>query len=196
LVSADPPPTRLVLIRHGESKVTVERVIGGFRTCTGLSDLGRQQAKRLRDRLAETSELSADALYASNFARARETAEIIAPALGGLDVLEEAGFGEHDPGPDCDGMTFDAFIERYGTGHNWEDPFAESFPGGETIAAFHHRVGVAAYDVLQRHAGQTIVVCCHGGVVNALIRQFLRMPPTGSFELQNLAGLPLETARD
>ena len=219
MVSADPPPTRLVLIRHGESKVTVERVIGGFRTCTGLSDLGRQQAERLRDRLADTGELVAGALYSSNFLRARETAEIIAPALG-LPVLEEAGFGEHDPGPDCDGMTFDAFVDRYGTGHHWEDPFAESFPGGETIAAFHHRVGVAAYEIVQRHAGQTIVVCCHGGVVNALIRQFLRLPPTGGFELQttncsitefvrrekqwrferyndaaHLAGLPLETAR-
>ena len=39
----DHQPTRLVLVRHGESVATVDRFIGGVRTCTGLSDLGRQQ---------------------------------------------------------------------------------------------------------------------------------------------------------
>lgn len=173
-------------MRHGESIVTVNRVIGGYRTCTGLSDLGRQQAERLRDRLARTGELATDRLYSSNFARALETAEIIAPALRGLEVLEEPGFGEHDPGPDCDGLTYSAFVEQYGTGRNWEDPFAESFPGGETIATFHHRVGAAAYGIVSRHAGETIVVSCHGGVVDALLRQFLRLPSTGGFEVHTI----------
>ena len=40
-VAGDTPPTTLVLIRHGESRTTVDRVIGGPRTCSGLSDLGR-----------------------------------------------------------------------------------------------------------------------------------------------------------
>ena len=43
--------TRLILIRHGESNVTVERILGGEKSCTGLSDLGRAQACALRDRL-------------------------------------------------------------------------------------------------------------------------------------------------
>jgi 2,3-bisphosphoglycerate-dependent phosphoglycerate mutase len=218
----DHPPTRLVLVRHGESVATVDRFIGGFRTCTGLSDLGRQQTERLRDRLARTGEIAADRLYASNFARARETAEIIAPALGGLDVVDEPGFGEHDPGPDCDGMTFSDFVDRFGSGHDWQNPFAESFPGGETIASFHHRVGAAAYGIVTRHAGETIVVSCHGGVVDALLRLFLRVPSTGGFEIRttntsltefllapsglwqmiryndsaHLAGLPIETERE
>jgi len=54
--------TRLVFVRHGESNTTVARVIGGHRTCSGLSDLGRLQAERLRDRLAETNEITADVL--------------------------------------------------------------------------------------------------------------------------------------
>ncbi len=63
-----------MLIRHGESNVTVNRIIGGHRTCNGLSELGRQQARRLRERLAGTRELSPDVLIASNFPRAIETA--------------------------------------------------------------------------------------------------------------------------
>ena len=105
---------------------------------------------------------------------------------------------------------------------DWEaDPHAVTFPGGETIAELHHRVGVAVRDVVARHPGRTIVVCCHGGVVNAVLRIALRAPAVGDFELfttnasltelvlvrpgrwrllryndaAHLAGLPLETAR-
>ena len=45
--------TRIVLIRHGESNVTVQRVLGGPRTCSGLSDLGKMQAERLRAEAAQ-----------------------------------------------------------------------------------------------------------------------------------------------
>ena len=126
--------TRLVLIRHGESNVTVNRVIGGHRSCSGLSDLGRRQADRLHDRLASTRELAADVLISSNFPRAIETAERIAPAFGNPAIEIEPGFGEHDPGPDIDGMTFDTYVERFGT-PDWTDPDVDVFPGGETVAA-------------------------------------------------------------
>jgi probable phosphoglycerate mutase len=181
--TADLPPTRLFMIRHGESRVTVDRVIGGPRTCNGLSDLGRRQAERLRDRLRETGEVEATALYASSYPRAIETAEIIAPILG-LPVVEEPGFGEHDPGPDCDGLTFSNFLERYGM-PDWEsDPHAVTFPGGETVAEFRHRVGATVSRVVRKHRGGAIVVACHGGVIDAAFRALLRLPAHGAFELQ------------
>jgi probable phosphoglycerate mutase len=175
-----------VLIRHGESKTTVARVIGGHRTCSGLSELGRQQAERLRDRLLAGKEIAADVLISSQYARARETAEVIAPALGDLTVVEEPGFGEHDPGPDCDGMGFDDYIAKYGGGW-WEgDPFGTSFPGGETIAAFQFRIGQTIRRTIDTYKDQTIVVACHGGVVDAALRLALKAPSTGSFEIQTL----------
>jgi probable phosphoglycerate mutase len=177
---------RLVLVRHGESKTTVARVIGGHRTCSGLSDLGRQQAERLRERLLAGKEIAADVLISSQYARARETAQIIAPALGGLEVIEDAGFGEHDPGPDCDGMGFDEYIERYGGGW-WEgDPFGISFPGGETIAAFQFRIGQTIRRTIDTYPDKTVVVACHGGVVDAALRLALKSPPTGTYEIQTL----------
>jgi probable phosphoglycerate mutase len=175
-----------VLIRHGESKTTVARVIGGHRTCSGLSELGRQQAERLRDRLLAGNEIAADVLISSQYSRARETAEVIAPALGDLTVVEEPGFGEHDPGPDCDGMGFDDYIAKYGGGW-WEgDPFGTSFPGGETIAAFQFRIGQTIRRTIDTYKDQTIVVACHGGVVDAALRLALKAPSTGSFEIQTL----------
>lgn len=181
--------TRLVLVRHGESVVTVNRVIGGHRTCTGLSDLGRAQAERLRDRWAATPEFAADVLISSHYARARETADIVAPALGGLLPIIDDGFGEHDPGPECDGLKYSEFLERYpSSGRWWEasDPFAATFPGGETVAAFHFRVGTAIRRVIDDHAGRTVVVACHGGVVDAALRLALRAPSMGSFDIHTL----------
>jgi 2,3-bisphosphoglycerate-dependent phosphoglycerate mutase len=185
-MATDVPPTRLVLIRHGESQASVSRSIGGPRTCAGLSELGREQCERLRRRLAETKELdAADGihLYASQYPRAIQTAELVAPALGGVPVEVDPGFGEHDPGPDCDGLTFDQFVEQHGM-PDWEsDPYAVSFPGGETVAQFHHRVGETVMAAIGRHIGSTLVVCCHGGVVNVVIRLALRTSLTGGFEL-------------
>lgn len=173
-----------MLVRHGESKTTVARVIGGHRTCTGLSELGRQQAERLRDRWLVGGEIEADVLICSQYARARETAEVIAPAIGDLAIVEDAGFGEHDPGPDCDGMAFDDYVERYGAGW-WEgDPFGTSFPGGETIAAFQFRVGQAIRRTIDQYADKTVVIACHGGVVDAALRLALKAPGTGAFEIR------------
>ena len=179
-------PTRLLLIRHGESNVTVRRVIGGHRTCDGLSPLGVLQSERLAARWAESDEVGADVLISSHFARARQTAEILRPALGLGPVEVDPAFGEHDPGPEIDGLSFDAYVERYGT-PDWNgDPHTEIFPGGETTAAFHLRVGAAVARLVRDRAGSSIVVACHGGVIDAVFRQMIRSPSTGGFNLLTL----------
>ena len=175
--------TRIVLVRHGESIVTVNRVLGGPRTCSGLSELGKLQAARLRDRLAQTRELDIDILMSSGYPRARETAEIIAPALASLPTNIHTGVGEHDPGPECDGLTFDEFVRRHGSPDWGADPHAEFFPGGETIAQFHSRVSGALNNLLRKHSGKTVLVACHGGVVDAVLRTTMQTPPTGAFEV-------------
>jgi probable phosphoglycerate mutase len=177
--------TRVVLVRHGESNSTIGRFIAGHRTCAGLSDLGRRQAERLRDRLASTGEVVAEVLIASNFARAVETAEIIAVGLGDPEVEIDAGFGEHDPGPDIDGMRFDAYVDRFGA-PDWTDPDLDVFPGGETVGQFHARVAAALDRVTAAHQGRKIVVSCHGGVIDAAFRSLLRLPTVGAFQLQTL----------
>jgi probable phosphoglycerate mutase len=179
-------PTRLFLVRHGESQVTVDRRIGGPRTCSGLSELGRRQSERLRDRLSAELDARPDLLVSSHYARARETAAIIAPAFGDPEVLVEPGFGEHDPGPELDGMTFVDYVDRFGT-PDWDgDPHVEMFVGGETTAEFHLRVGATVSRVLREHEGSSVMVCCHGGVIDATFRQLLRTPPTGGFTLHTL----------
>ena len=174
--------TRLVLVRHGESRATVERFLGGPRSCTGLTDFGRIQAAALRDRLFAGHDVSATAIYSSNFPRALETANILAPALGSLPVKIDAGWGEHDPGPDCDGMSYVEFIERFGT-PKWDDLDAKVFPGGETVGEFQDRVVETLRRTVRNHEGGTILVACHGGVIDSVLRHTLQMHRTGKFEL-------------
>lgn len=182
-------------MRHGESNVTVNRVIGGFRTCSGLSDLGREQAAQLRDRWTTKPEFTPDVLIASNFARAIETAEIISAAFvehHGPQFAEfehDPLFGEHDPGPIVDGMSYVEFGERYPEALDWfeaGDPFLTAFPEGETVAAFQFRVGLAVRRVLDRYPDKTVVVACHGGVIEAILRFALKAPPMGAFRVQPL----------
>jgi probable phosphoglycerate mutase len=125
-------------------------------------------------------------LVASSMRRAVETAEIIAPALGELAVEIDPGVREHEPGPEVDGLTFEAFVQRYGMPDWSADPYTTGFPGGETVAEFQHRAAAAVFALGQRHLGKTIVVVCHGGVVDVAFRALLNLPYTGGFQLHTL----------
>ena len=175
--------TRLVLVRHGESQVTVNRVVGGPRSCTGLSAFGRRQAERLHERWLNQPEFVPDFVYSSAYPRARETAEIVLPAFNDRDILVDPDLGEHDPGPDCDGLTYIEFEQKFGN-PDWEnDPYGITFPGGETIAQFQLRIGTAVRRLIDDHEDATVVVFCHGGVIDTVLRQALRTFGTGSFEI-------------
>ncbi len=166
--------TRLVLVRHGEARAAVEQVVGGELGCTGLSPLGRAQAEALRDRLARTGELTADALLASTLPRAVETAEIIAPALGGPDVAQDCDLCELHPG-EADTLGWDEYRERYGV-DMVKHPFEPMSPGGESLAEFNLRVGRALTRLAMEHEGRSVVVACHGGVVMGSMISFLGLP--------------------
>jgi probable phosphoglycerate mutase len=155
--------TRIVLIRHGESLAQEGQFIGGHEGCHGLSDRGREQAEALRDRLLATGELAdASVLYASMMERAFETATIIAPALGGLEIHRECGFCEGHPG-EADGWTFEELAERR-SGTGW-DPGYKYVPDWESWVEMAGRVAGALDQIVERHPGETVVVACHGGVI-------------------------------
>jgi probable phosphoglycerate mutase len=179
--------TRIVLVRHGEAQSALDGVVGGENGCTGLSDLGRRQAAALRDRLARTGELrTVDALYASHLARAVETAEIIAPALGDPPVRIERELREFDPGSQADGMTWEEYDRRFPR-DPW-DAYRGRSPGAESWAAFSLRIGTALRDLAERHPGETVVVACHGGVVEQSVVSLLGLAHHGelvTFEVAN-----------
>ncbi len=175
--------TQLVLIRHGESISNATATIGGPRTCEGLSALGREQCALLATRLARTHEFDGAVLYASQYRRAIETARIIAPALGLVEPVVDDSFGELDPGAEVDGLSVADFVERYGTPDFTGDPEEPAFPGGESLGAMSRRVSAAVERVVAEHAGRIVVVCTHGGPVDAALRYVLDAPHRGRFGL-------------
>jgi len=174
-------PTRLIVVRHGESNVTVQRMIGGPKTCTGLSDLGRQQAARLRDRAAAGELPVIDELWASTMPRAKETAEIINQSLQ-LDLQINGEFEEFRPG-DADGMLFADYVEQFGMIDQMAEPYRLLAPGGESRATFFVRVGAAFDALIEPRAGKTIMVVCHGGVIDVMFRRLLGLHSEAPFQL-------------
>jgi broad specificity phosphatase PhoE len=181
-----PPPipcgavdgTRIVLLRHGESLAQERRIVGGHKGCAGLSERGRRQVEALADRLRRTGELTeASALYASIMPRAVETASIIAGALGMDEVRQDCDFCEHHPG-EGDGLDWDEFDRRYPAPEGW-DPHLRRDPGGETWAEMAERVARGLDTLVDRHAGSTVVVACHGGVVIQSMMRWLGLEVGG-----------------
>jgi probable phosphoglycerate mutase len=164
--------TRLVLVRHGESQVTVDGLVGGPKTCSGLSDLGRRQTTALCERLARTKELEADVLLSSTLPRAAETAELLRPAFGHVEVERVEDLSEWLPG-EADGLTWEEFNARYRP-EGWTfDPYQPLSPGGESLAEFQARAARTLHQIATALEGRTIVAACHGGIIEASFVAFL-----------------------
>lgn len=168
--------TRLLLVRHGEARGFSDQVVAGHDGCAGLTDLGRRQVEALAARLARTAEAAeVSVLYSSILPRAIETAAILAPAVGGLEVRQECDLCELHPG-EADGMGWEEFQSKWGIGPWGPDPYARAAPGSETWAEFTARAGGALHALARNHEGESILVACHGGVVEASFNAFAHTP--------------------
>ena len=171
--------TRLVIIRHGQAECALNSTIGGFKGCTGLSEEGRRQAEKLRDRFLASGELAdADVVLTSVLPRAIETAEIIAPALGKageVEAKQDCDLCELHPG-EADGLTWEQWAERYGRIDMRANPYAPIAPGGESIADFLLRVGRSLMRVVNEYPDQTVVLAVHGGLIWGSVTTFMNLP--------------------
>ncbi len=165
--------TDLYLIRHGEALGAVLDIIGD----TALSPLGILQAERLRDRLVATGEIAADVLISSTFKRARQTAEIIAPALR-LPILFDDEVQELRDGV-AEGMHIEEYRAKFGEVNFLETPFSQRVPEGENWGQFVLRAATALDRIIREYEGKTIVIVCHGGVIGVSFLYFLG---TGSLQ--------------
>ncbi len=165
--------THLYLIRHGEAICNVDPIIGGMKGDSGLTDRGVQQAECLRGRLAATGEIAADVLISSTLLRARQTAEIIASALE-LPIIWENDMREIDVGQ-ADGYSHEEAWAKFGPPDFDEDPYRPIAPGGENWGQFMLRVHSSLHRILQQYEGKTIVIVCHGGVIDGSFAYFLNL---------------------
>lgn len=161
--------THLYLIRHGDATTTSTNPLEDPR----LTTLGVAQAERLRDRLAGSGEIQADVLIASTMLRARQTAEIIAPALG-LPILYDDEVQEWRF-PQDETLNVDEYVEQFKNVPHDQKPFFQVIPGAESWVQFMLRACTSLNRITQQHEGKTIMVVCHGGIVDASFHFFLRL---------------------
>ncbi|GAC1385432.1 MAG: histidine phosphatase family protein [Ktedonobacteraceae bacterium] len=161
--------THLYLIRHGQAMNVVQKTIGN----TELSPLGVKQAERLRDRLAATGEIAADVLIASTMLRAKQTAEILASALA-LPVILDSEVEEWR-----DGHAEEWSLEEYKTKFDAvefdQKPYFHITPDAENWIQFMLRAGTALNRITRQYEGKTIVIVCHGGIIDSSFISFLGM---------------------
>lgn len=162
--------TRLIAVRHGETAWNVGTRIQG-QLDIGLNATGEWQARRVGQALADEA---IDVIYASDLARAWNTALEIARPLG-LQVRPEPRLRERAFG--CfEGMSF-AEIEQNlpDQARLWRERDPAFTPeGGESLLVFRDRITAVAAELAARHPGELVVLVAHGGVMDVLYRAATR----------------------
>jgi len=165
--------TRLVLVRHGQTAWNLEERAQGH-TDVGLDETGRAQAVALAPYIAA---MAPTALWSSDLVRARETAGVLASAVG-LDVRPDARLREFDAGERA-GLTTAEFAEKFPEAHaSWRDGHITGHvPGAETIAEVTARMVPALQEIWDATPpGETSVAVAHGACLKVSLLAFLGWP--------------------
>jgi broad specificity phosphatase PhoE len=163
---------RLVLVRHGETDGQSSiRYYGA--TDVPLSDSGRAQMRLAAAALAGER---FDAVYASELARSREGARLV--ARGG-PVIPVPGFNEINFGA-WEGLTEEEIAVRDPERHRlWRTRLSQRgdfrYPQGDSTAAFQHRIAAALRQVLATAPTGSLLFVLHKGVIRSILAELLRL---------------------
>jgi ribonuclease H / adenosylcobalamin/alpha-ribazole phosphatase len=173
-------PTRLVLVRHGQTELSVERRYSGLGEVP-LTALGQQQAKAVAARVAGLVEAGTP-VVSSPLGRARQTAAVVAEATGST-VEVAGGLVETDFGA-WEGLTFAQAAARDPELHGrWLADPAVIPPDGESFDEVHDRVRRVRDDLVARTGAGTVVVVSHVTPIKSLLRMALDTGPSLLFRL-------------
>ena len=187
--------TRLLLLRHGETALSVQRRYSG-RGDAELTPRGHDQAQAAALRLAgpESGGLAPGgiaAVLSSPLRRARQTAAAVAGALNvpleTRDALTETDFGGWE------GLTFAEAAERDPHLHaRWLGDEHVPPPGGESFAAVGERLAAEQAAIVAAYPGATVVVVTHVTPIKLLLRAALAGGPEILYRLHlDLASLSI-----
>ena len=177
-ISARGEPTATVLLRHGQTAMSVQRRYSG-RTDAPLTETGVAQAAAAAKRLA-TAGLGA--IVSSPLQRTVRTAEEVS-ALTGVPVVTDDGFRETDFGA-WEGLTFAEVRERWPAEMTaWLADPAVAPPGGESFAEVGERVTAALHRVLATRPTQTVLVVSHVTPIKTLVAAALLAPSAALYRM-------------
>ncbi len=161
------------MVRHGATVLNAEDRFAGA-TDVALSDEGREQARRLADRLGHEK---ISAVYASPLGRTVETAKILA-APHQLEVQVRDGLREINHGH-WEQMTRREVEQKFPEeAAEWEkDPYTFAPQGGETGLAVTARALPVLIDLVQHHSGENFLIVSHKATIRLLLSSLLGFDP-------------------
>lgn len=182
-------PTRFLLVRHGQTELSVERRYSG-RGEVPLTELGTRQAKAVGRRVAGLTDGNTP-VVSSPLGRARQTADAIADATGG-SVEVHQGLIETDFGA-WERLSFaEAAASAPDLHRRWLADPALPAPDGESFDEVHRRVRRARDELIARHGAGTVVVVSHVTPIKSLLRMGLDAGPSLLYRLHlDLASLSI-----
>src|SRR6266576_390236 len=168
-----PSVTRVFMVRHGATVLSAEDRFAGA-TDVALSDGGREQTRRLAQRLSRERIAAVDA---SPLGRTIETAQILAGPHK-LKVQTRDGFREINHGR-WEQMTRREVEEEFPEeAAEWEkDPYTFAPVGGESGLAVTARALPALVDLVRGHPGENILVVSHKATIRLLLSSLLGFDP-------------------
>jgi len=164
--------TRFIVIRHGETLWNAQGIKQG-RLDSPLTTIGIKQSEAIARRLAEESFTH---LYTSDLGRAHETAKVVATRTG-HEILLDPNLRERNFGI-FQGLTDGQLKERHPREYDCHqaDKVDYVIPEGESLSQHHARSIACLKDLSTRHAGQSIAVVTHGGVIDSWFRFVFDIP--------------------
>jgi alpha-ribazole phosphatase len=168
--------TRIDLLRHGEP-------VGGSRYRGQVDDaLSEKGWKQMWQAVADCQDW--EQIITSPLQRCRAFAGSLGERLG-LPVYAERRFAEVGFGV-WEGKTR-ADLERLFPGQLarfYRDPVNQRPPGAEPLDEFLSRVQGGFEELLERFAGQKLLIVTHAGVIRAVMSYVLEMPPAAMYRIQ------------
>ncbi|WP_314916879.1 alpha-ribazole phosphatase family protein [Pseudomonas helleri] len=178
----------LDLLRHGETELG-----GGLRGSLddALTPVGWEQMRAAVqgrgpwDRIV-SSPLQRCALFAQELA-----GQLALPVTFDKN-LQELHFGEWE------GQSAAALMQtdEQALGLFWANPYSFTPPQGEPVLGFSQRVLAAVTRLQQAHAGERVLVVCHGGVMKLLLAQARGLPREQLLNIQVVNGALFELQVD
>lgn len=167
--------TRLYLIRHGATTLSVEDRFAGA-VDVDLSDQGRAQVGSLSQRLAS---IPLAAVYASPMKRTMETASILARphqcTPEARDGLREIAHGHWEERTRAEVEA--EHPEEYAA---WEeDPFTFAPEGGESGLSVMARALPVIRQLVQAHPGRCVAVVSHKATIRLILASLLGIDARG-----------------
>jgi broad specificity phosphatase PhoE len=154
--------TRVLLIRHGQSRGNAEGRFGGH-TAIPLSQRGRKQAEATAHALAADGGITA--IYSSDLKRAVQTAEPLSKRTH-LPIIQTEAFRERSVGV-MEGLTFEEAAQQHPEQYQAliRRDIDHVLLGGESYRQMLDRASAYLDQILKEHRGGTVAVFSHTGTI-------------------------------